>query len=101
VTAREAFDIGLVHKLVAKSSADESDHGELYSQVRLWAREIASAAPLSLKQAKAAIDGGYDKDLATALAWETKCYLQLINTKDRLEGLAAFAEKREPVYKGE
>lgn len=102
ITAREAHDIGLVHKLVASSvnPADEY-HSELINQSRLWAREIATGAPLALKSAKFAIDNGSDRDMAAGLALETKAYLQLINTKDRLEGLAAFAEKREPVYTGE
>lgn len=100
--AREAFEIGLVHKLVPTGTGGDGEyHQELMNQVRLWAREIASAAPLALRQAKYAIDNGYDRDLASGLAIETRSYLQLLNTKDRLEGLAAFAEKREPVYRGE
>ncbi len=100
--AREAFDIGLIHKLVPTGTGGDGEyHQELMNQVRLWAREIASAAPLALRQAKYAIDNGYDRDLTAGLAVETRSYLQLLNTKDRLEGLAAFAEKREPVYRGE
>jgi enoyl-CoA hydratase/carnithine racemase len=101
VGAREAQEIGLVHKLVTSVQPGEPEHSELFNQVRLWAREIAQAAPLALKSAKFAIDQGYDRDLAAGLALETKAYLQLLNTKDRLEGLAAFAEKRDPVYIGE
>ena len=100
--AREAHEIGLVHKLVPAGTAGGDEyHKELMNQVRLWAREIATAAPLSLKAAKFAIDNGFDRDLMAGLAVETKAYLELLNTKDRLEGLAAFAEKREPVYIGE
>ena len=55
-----------------------------------------------LRQAKLAIDFRFlIKNLADGLALETKAYLRLINTKDRLEGLAAFAEKRKPTYIGE
>ena len=102
IGAREACDIGLVHKLVtAHTNPNDEYHNELINQARLWAREIATGAPLALKSAKFAIDQGSDRDLAAGLALETKAYLQLINTKDRLEGLVAFAEKREPVYTGE
>jgi enoyl-CoA hydratase/carnithine racemase len=101
VTAREAADIGLVHKVVPSTSAGDEQHTELLNAVRSWAREIAGAAPLSLKAAKWAIDQGFDRDLTAGLALETKAYIQLLNTKDRLEGLAAFAEKREPIYTGE
>lgn len=51
--------------------------------------------------AKKAINEGLDIDMASALALEEDCYEQLLNTKDRLEGLAAFAEKRKPKYNGE
>uniref|UniRef100_A0AAZ1WVR2 AU RNA binding protein/enoyl-CoA hydratase n=1 Tax=Oreochromis aureus TaxID=47969 RepID=A0AAZ1WVR2_OREAU len=40
-------------------------------------------------------------DLSTGLAIEEACYSQVIPTKDRLEGLSAFKEKRQPQYKGE
>ncbi|KAK2495496.1 hypothetical protein MC885_007689 [Smutsia gigantea] len=40
-------------------------------------------------------------DLVTGLAIEEACYAQTILTKDRLEGLLAFKEKRSPRYKGE
>lgn len=101
IPAREAFDIGLVHKLIPANKSEGDEHVELLNQVRTWAREISSAAPLALRAAKFAIDQGGDRDMAAGLALETKAYLQLLNTKDRLEGLAAFAEKREPVYIGE
>ena len=102
ISAQEALSIGLVHRVVPAETSGEGDqHQELVSQVRSWANEIATGAPLALKQAKFAIDNGYDRDLSAALALETKAYIQLLNSKDRLEGLAAFAEKRKPVYRGE
>jgi len=102
IGAERASQVGLVHKVVSdKPASDAEFHEPLMDAVRKWASEIATAAPLSLKQAKQAIDQGYDRDLEAGLALETKAYLQLLNTKDRLEGLAAFAEKRQPVYRGE
>lgn len=44
---------------------------------------------------------GQDVDLHSGLAVEEALYAQLLPTKDRMEGLKAFAEKRSPVYTGE
>jgi enoyl-CoA hydratase/carnithine racemase len=112
VTAELGRNIGLVHRVVkledgyleseAGKKAQAGDYLEpLIDEVRTWAQEIAGAAPLSLRQAKIAIDQGFDRDLEAGLALETRAYLELVNTKDRLEGLAAFADKRQPVYSGE
>ena len=112
VTAELGTSLGLIHRVVTIDDAYlASPEGEaatnggyldpLVRFVSEWAAEIASAAPLSLRQAKVAIDQGYDRDLEAGLALETRAYLELVNTKDRLEGLAAFAEKRPPVYVGE
>ena len=54
-----------------------------------------------MKMAKLAINYGSEVDLATGLAFEEQCYAQVIPTKDRLEGLQAFKEKRPPKYIGE
>lgn len=64
------------------------------------AKQMTKAAPIAVAQAKLAVDQGMDMMLEDALRWESECYAQTIPTEDRLEGLAAFAEKREPVWKG-
>jgi len=51
--------------------------------------------------AKFAINKGMDVDKATGFAIEEAAYAQVIPTKDRLEALAAFREKRDPVFIGE
>jgi len=54
-----------------------------------------------LRMAKRAVNQGLELDLASGLALEQACYAQVIPTKDRLEGLAAFRDKRKPQYRGE
>lgn len=57
--------------------------------------------PLGIRMAKKAIDQGMQAaGMPSALAVEGECYEQLLHTEDRLEGLAAFAERRKPVYSG-
>ena len=50
--------------------------------------------------AKRAIDEGVALPLADGLALEAACYEEVLASEDRNEGLAAFAEKRPPVFKG-
>lgn len=51
--------------------------------------------------AKRAIDGGLEGDMTSGLALEEECYTETLHSKDRLEGLAAFAERRKPYYTGQ
>ncbi|HZG82801.1 MAG TPA: enoyl-CoA hydratase-related protein, partial [Brevibacillus sp.] len=89
----EALRIGLVNRVVPAE--------RLLADSLELARQIAEQAPLALAQAKVAIDCGSEVELATGLMMESQAYQLLIPTKDRLEGLAAFQEKRKPVYRGE
>jgi len=74
---------------------------ELMPAALKLAREIAKNGPVGVAQAKFAINYGMEASLGVALPLESKAYEVTIPTKDRLEALAAFAEKRKPVFKGE
>ena len=93
ITADEACRIGLVNRVVPAA--------QVMPVARALAGEIAAQAPLAVRQAKHAIDVGADSGLAAGLEVEQKAYELLLGTRDRLEGLAAFAEKRQPRYQGE
>ncbi len=62
------------------------------------AEEIAANAPIAVRLAKKAVRRGLDKSLAKGLKIENECYHGVIPTKDRLEALKAFAEKRKPKW---
>lgn len=47
-----------------------------------------------------AISKGTEVSLEDGMKIEGQCYSKLVDTKDRIEGLAAFAAKRVPVYQG-
>jgi len=65
------------------------------------AGEIAANGPLAVQLAKSAVLAGMHLDLQKALALEWGHYKQVISTHDRREALAAFNEKRTPIFKGE
>lgn len=74
--------------------------GEAERKALELAAEIAQNAPLSVRLAKLAIDSFDRQQLENGLDAEWSYYQQTIPTRDRLEGLAAFREKRSPVYIG-
>jgi enoyl-CoA hydratase/carnithine racemase len=92
VDAAEAERIGLVNRVAAPQ--------ELLGECRKLAAMICETGPIAIEQAKYAINHGLETDIATGLAIESNAYWVCIPTEDRLEGLAAFKEKRKPVYKG-
>lgn len=73
---------------------------ELMQAVLATARRIAANAPISVRQAKKAIDRGAELDRAAGYAFELEAYYRTVGTEDRQEGINAFNEKRRPVYKG-
>lgn len=92
----EAERVGLVNHAVKQN--DDGDAA--YRKALDIAREIVPNGPIAVRVAKEAINGGIEVDLQTALAFEENCYAKVIPTKDRLEGLKAFAEKRTSMYRG-
>ncbi|MFZ2632696.1 MAG: enoyl-CoA hydratase [Desulfosalsimonadaceae bacterium] len=92
VDAKEALSIGLVNKIC--------EPARLMETAREMAAMICECGPIAVEQAKYAINAGMQTDIHTGLAIESNAYWITIPTEDRLEGLAAFREKRKPVYKG-
>ncbi|PLW31183.1 hypothetical protein PCANC_11139 [Puccinia coronata f. sp. avenae] len=92
--ARQALEIGLVD-YVSDASISAADHA---SEV---ARGILPNGPVAIKAAKLAINRSIEVDLETGLDFERQCYNTVLETKDRLEGLKAFNEKRKPRFTGE
>ena len=92
IGAQEALDIGLVNRICEPE--------QLIDECRKMAAMICETGPIAIEQAKYAINYGLETDLHTGLAIESNAYWVCIPTEDRLEGLAAFREKRRPVYKG-
>ena len=92
ISGREAEVLGIANYAVPLE--------DLKDRAESLASQMLRSAPIALAQAKRAIDTGRDVDLQSGLQIEKACYAVTLPTEDRLEGLAAFKEKRKPNFKG-
>ncbi|WP_080847436.1 enoyl-CoA hydratase-related protein [Cytobacillus gottheilii] len=92
--AEEALEWGLMTGVSEKPQ-------QLLDECHAFAGLLLKNGPIALQQAKFAIKQGMNADLQTGLHIERKAYEVTIPTKDRVEALGAFAEKRAPVFRGE
>jgi enoyl-CoA hydratase/carnithine racemase len=90
--AEMAASWGLVNKVVKK--------GKSVGAALELARTIAERPPLATRFAKRAVLTAEETNLAAGLAAERELFEQAMTTEDRVEGMTAFIEKREPDFKG-
>jgi enoyl-CoA hydratase len=92
ISAQRAAEIGLVNRVVAPERLMEEAVG--------MANLIASKAPLAIRAAKEAVNGGLNIPLTEGLEVEAYHWSYLCGTEDQKEGVKAFIEKRKPVFTG-
>jgi enoyl-CoA hydratase len=90
--ASEAARLGLVNRVVPRDDL-------LGAALHLGA-ELASKPPLTLAAALTAIHRGLDAGIDEGLAIEEAAFARIVTTHDAQEGVAAFLEKRRPVFLG-
>lgn len=92
-SAAQALDWGMLNYVVAPDALEDC--------VRTIAKEICAVAPVSVIQAKEAINTAMETSLSIGLRMETALFERTLSTADRLEALAAYRERRQPMFKGE
>lgn len=93
LSAVEAHRIGLVNEVV-------TDREELDALAADWAGRLASGPTRAIAAAKAMLNQALDVDRAAAFLTEALLVEQVAGTEDVAEGVAAFAEKRDPRFQG-
>jgi enoyl-CoA hydratase/carnithine racemase len=92
IDGKEAYRIGAVNRLVAK--------GQALAEAKKMIKGYEKRAPLSLAMAKRAVRAGMQMDMKSAIEYERFLVTAVYGTEDRKEGIAAFLQKREAVFKG-
>lgn len=92
IDAERALQIGLVTRIV--------ELPELLPEARRMAEHLASFAPFVPRTMKAMVHFGMEASLAGALMLEKYAQGALVQTEDKVEGITAFLEKRDPQFKG-
>ncbi|WP_336516214.1 enoyl-CoA hydratase/isomerase family protein [Pollutibacter soli] len=91
IDATQALNSGLVNAIVPQEN--------LISEVRKVLSTIISKSPLALEKVIAAVNAYYDRNL-DGFAEEIHLFGECFGTEDMKEGVAAFLEKRKPVFSG-
>jgi enoyl-CoA hydratase/carnithine racemase len=94
LNAAEALSWGLVNHVVPEGS-------DLIAETLAWMGPLAHGAPIAQANALRAIRTSYEVPLERGLELEAVYYDETLRSQDRVEALAAFAEKRKPVFRGE
>ena len=89
--ATEAERSGLVSRVVAA--------GELISEAFKAADAICALSLPAVMMTKESVNRAYETTLAEGVKFERRVFHSLFATDDQKEGMAAFAEKRKPVFK--
>lgn len=91
-SGEEAFAMGVASEVV--------EDAFVVNRALEMASTIAGFAPLAVQQIKEVLLAGQDVPLATALRLESKATQVLFASRDKMEGMKAFMEKRQPVWEG-
>jgi enoyl-CoA hydratase/carnithine racemase len=92
VSAADAQAIGLVNRLVPDAA--------LLDAARDLARQMAEKAPVAVSEIKSRMVMGQDEPFTQAISADGTAFAKLFESADVKEGVAAFLEKRKPIWKG-
>jgi enoyl-CoA hydratase len=92
IDAHEAQRLGIVNRVVAPD--------EFEAAVADWAAKLAAKSPLIMRLGKDALFRQLDMPFLDALDYLRAQLTLALSTEDLVEGVSAFFEKRDPVWRG-
>lgn len=93
ISAAECLQYGMANKVVP----DE----ELAVATQAWAETLAQGAPLAQKYGKQILRGVHTSSLEETLDLESRLQVTCSNSEDSAAAIAAFFEKKKPVFSGQ
>jgi 2-(1,2-epoxy-1,2-dihydrophenyl)acetyl-CoA isomerase len=93
ITAEQAFEWGLINKVVPD--------GQLMDEAGSLAKRLAAGPTRSYANSKRALNNSILKIMGEQLDLEAQIQSEMAGTADFTEGVQAFVEKRDPVFKGQ
>jgi len=104
----KAMDMVLTGRMMDADEAERSGFAarifpadELVAEVLKIAAEVAGFGKLATQTAKEAVKRAEELGITEGVLFERRTFHALFGTHDQKEGMAAFAEKRDPIFKGE
>ena len=88
-----ALRMGLINKVTSK--------GNCLQEALELARTVAERPPIAVRLAKQAVLAAEETALSAGIENERRLYELAMATEDRVEGMQAFLEKREPKFEGQ
>jgi enoyl-CoA hydratase/carnithine racemase len=91
IQAQEALAMGLVNRVVPAA--------DLETETRNWAAKLAKKSPIATQISKKAFYAVADLDFYKAFEYMNEAFARLCTAEDAQEGINAFLERRDPVWK--
>jgi enoyl-CoA hydratase/carnithine racemase len=92
ISAHEAAEFGVVNRVVPDDQLD--------GFVGEWAERLAAGPPLALSMTKTMLNNSVNISMDQAVEEETRSQAVNFGTADTAEAIAAFAQKRDPQFRG-
>ena len=92
ISAEEALRLGVVNRVVPAA--------ELDGVVAEWAARLAAGPPIALAMTKRMLNRSFEQSFEQALDDEARSQTINFGTRDTVEAISAFLQKRPPSFEG-
>ncbi|MGQ0831805.1 MAG: enoyl-CoA hydratase/isomerase family protein [Microthrixaceae bacterium] len=92
LSAQEALSLGIINRVVPAAEIDDV--------VDDWSARLSSGPPIALAMTKRMLNRSFEQTFEQALDDEARCQTVNFGTRDTVEAITAFIQKRTPRFEG-